>query len=302
MVPSHNRYDYSSIEDRADFSWPGGKRLAFYVALNVEHFAFLTGRGMDPSRSGAPQSTRNFAWRDYGNRVGIWRLFQMLEQFQLPATVLLNSEVARLYPDIVSKIKQRGDDVLGHGRTNSETLGSQWEIDEARMIQDVTETIEKYVGVRPRGWMGPGAQELRVTPDLLKETGYTFLLDWPVDDQPLWMRTRTGPILSVPYPLELNDSGTLIHRAQAAREFGDMIVDQFEQLLMQSEQQPLVCAISLHGFIAGQPFRLRPLQLAIKHCVEHPQRDKVWFTRATDIAEYCFSLPKGTLLGSEELA
>lgn len=301
MIPSHNRYDYSFIENRSDYSWPGGKRLAFYVALNVEHFAFLTGRGMDPSKSGAPPSTRNYAWRDYGNRVGIWRLFRLLDELNLPSTILLNSEVARLYPDIVREIKQRGDDVLGHGRTNAETLGSQWELDEARMINDVTETIEKYVGTRPRGWMGPGAQESKVTPDLLKEAGYTFLLDWPIDDQPLWMRTRSGPILSIPYPLELNDAGTLIHRAQSARDFGDMIVDQFEQLLAQSERQPLVCAISLHGFIVGQPFRLRPLQLALRHCAEHHGKEKVWFTRATDIAEYCFKLPRGTVPGSDEV-
>jgi len=299
MLPGHNRYDYSSIGSRKDYSWPGGKRLAFYVALNVEHFAFLSGRGMDPTNRGGPPPTRNFAWRDYGNRVGIWRLFRMLDQLKLPASILLNSEVARLYPDIVAKIKARGDDVLGHGRTNAETLGNtQWEVDEARMIADCTETIEKYVGVRPTGWMGSGAVETKVSPDLLKEAGYTHLLDWPVDDQPLWMRTRTKPILSIPYPLELNDAGALIARDHTGREFADMLVDQFEEMLELSEEQPLVFCASLHGFIVGQPFRLRPLHKAIKHCVEHKQKDRVWFTRAGEIADYCFKLPSGTILGS----
>jgi allantoinase len=299
MLPGHNRYDYSSIESRKDYSWPDGKRLAFYVALNIEHFAFLTGRGMDPTYRGGPPTTRNYAWRDYGNRIGIWRLFSLLEELKLPASILLNSEVARLYPDIVAKIKQRGDDVLGHGRTNAETLGSpQWEMDEARMIADCTEIIEKYVGVRPTGWMGPGAAESKMSPDLLKEAGYTHLLDWPVDDQPLWMRTRSGPILSVPYPLELNDAGTLIHRAHSGREFADMLVDQFEEMLEQSERHPLVFCASLHGFIVGQPFRLRPLRKALKHCVEHKNSHRVWFTRAGDIADYCFKLPPGIVLGS----
>ena len=106
-----------------------------------------------------------------------------------------------------------------------------------------------------------------VTPDLLKEAGYTHLLDWPVDDQPIWMRTRSGPLLSVPYAMELNDAGTLALRDHSGREFADMIVDQFEELLEQSERQPLVFSLSLHGFIVGQPFRLRPLRQAIKHCV-----------------------------------
>jgi hypothetical protein len=136
-----------------------------------------------------------------------------------------------------------------------------------------------------------------VTPDLLKEAGYTHLLDWPVDDQPIWMQTRSGPLLSVPYPMELNDAGTLVHRDHTGREFGDMIVDQFEELLEQSERQPLVFSLALHGFIVGQPFRLRPLRQAIKHCAEHRHRDRVWFTRAGEIAKYCFSLPAGAIPG-----
>ncbi len=168
------------------------------------------------------------------------------------------------------------------------------------MIDDVTKGIEKYCGVKPTGWMGPGAVESSITPDLLKEAGYTHLLDWPMDDQPLWMRTRSGEsILSVPYPLEpLNDAGTMVGRDHSGREFADMLVDTFEEMLELSDEQPLVCALSLHGFIVGQPARLRPLRKALKHCVEHAKKDKVWFTRAGEIADYCFKLPKGTLLGS----
>jgi peptidoglycan/xylan/chitin deacetylase (PgdA/CDA1 family) len=299
MLPMHDRYDYSCIEKRPDYSWPGGKRLAFYVAVNVEQFAFMAGVGMDPTtRMGGAQTTRNFAWRDYANRVGLWRVFGILDQLNLPASILLNSEVARLYPDIVAKIKERGDDVIGHGRTNAELMIGHWEADEARMIADCTETLAKYIGVRPTGWMGPGAQESRVTADLLKEAGYTHLLDWPVDDQPIWMRTRSGPLLSVPYPMELNDAGTNVMRDHTGRDFADMIVDQFEEMLEQSEAQPLVMSIALHGFIVGQPFRLRPLRQALKHCAQHPQKDRVWYTRAGDIADYYFKMPKGLIPGS----
>jgi len=297
-VPGHTRYDHSNITQRPTYDWPGGKRLAFYIALNIEHFAFGTGIGMDPAHRGGAQTTRNYAWRDYGNRVGNWRLFEILDELKLPATILLNSTVCYHYPDIVEKIKTRGDDVCGHGRSNAEVLKPFWEHDEARVIRECTEIIEKYVGVRPTGWMGPGALESNVTPDLLKEAGYTHLLDWPFDDQPIWMRTRSGPLLSVPYPMELNDAGTLVWRDHSGREFADMIVDQFEEMAEASEKQPLVFALALHGFIVGQPFRLRPLRQAIKHCVEHKLRDRVWFTRAGDIATYCLAMKPGIIPGS----
>ncbi|HEX2255918.1 MAG TPA: polysaccharide deacetylase family protein [Afifellaceae bacterium] len=297
-LPSHGRYDHSSIVSRPGYEWPGGRQLAFYIALNIEHFAFAAGLGMDPHNRGGPQTTRNYAWRDYGNRVGNWRLFEMLDELQLPATVLLNSSVCTHYPDIVGKIRARGDDVLGHGRSNAEVLRGLWEADEARIIQEVTQVIESHVGVRPTGWMGPSALESAVTPDLLKEAGYTHLLDWPVDDQPIWMKTRAGPILSVPYPMELNDAGSQVMRDHTGREFADMIVDQFEEMLAQSDSQALVCGLSLHGFIVGQPFRLRPLRQAIRHIASHKRKDQVWYTRAGEIAEFCQALPPGIIPGS----
>ncbi len=297
-LQGHGRYDHLNINQRPDYTWPGGKRLAFYIALNIEHFAFGAGLGIDPTNRNGPQTSRNYAWRDYGNRIGNWRLFEILDELKLPATILLNSSVCYHYPDIVEKIKARGDDVCGHGRTNAELMKPFWEHDEARVIQECTEVIEKYIGVRPTGWMGPGANESNVTPDLLKEAGYTHLLDWPFDDQPIWMKTRSGPLLSVPYPMELNDAGTLALRDHTGREFADMIVDQFEELLERSERQTLVFALSLHGFIVGQPFRLRPLRQAIKHCIQHKHKNRIWFTRAGEIAKYCSSLSPGLIPGS----
>ncbi|HXQ50062.1 MAG TPA: polysaccharide deacetylase family protein [Stellaceae bacterium] len=296
-LPTHGRYDYSAIETRRDYSWPGGKRLAVYVAINIEHFAFRAGRGADPTNRGGPQTTRNYAWRDYGVRVGVFRLFSLLDQLHLPATILLNSLVCAHYPEIVQRIKARGDDVVGHGRTNAEELVGLWEDDEARLIAETTETIAQHFGVRPTGWMGPGAAETNATPDLLKEAGYTHNLDWPVDDQPIWMRTRAGPLLSVPYPFELNDMGANVNRDHTGREFAAMITDQFDEMVEQSSEQPLVMAVSLHGFIVGQPFRLRALRQALTHCLEHKLKDRVWFTRALDIANYCLTLPPGTIPG-----
>lgn len=294
-LPGHGRYRHSSIEKRPLYDWPSGKRLAFYIGLNIEHFAFMAGIGNDPfTRTSGPQTQRNYAWRDYGLRVGVWRVFDMLDELNLPATILLNSLVCEHYPDVIDRIKARGDTICAHGRTNSELGNSLWEHDEARAIAESTEMIATHFGKRPTGWMGPAAAESRVTPDLLVEAGYTHTLGWPVDDQPIWMKTRSGPILSVPYPMELNDMGTNVLRDHTGEEFGQMVVDQFDEMLEQSRKQPLVMSVALHPFICGQPFRLRALRRALMHCIKQGT-DRVWFTRADAIAEHCFKLPAGTI-------
>jgi len=297
-LPTHKRYDYSIIDQRTDYSWPDGKRLAFWIGTNIEVFAFQTGLGHDATKAGEPQTQRNFAWRDYGNRVGVWRLFDLYDELQLPTSCLINSYLYDFHPQILERARARKDEIVGHGRTNAEKQKGLWESDERRLIEDVTSAIEKHEGVKPKGWLGAGAAETNVTLDLLKEAGYSYVLDWPADDQPIWLNTRSGKILSVPYPLELNDAGQLIHRQHNTREFCDMIVDQFDEMVRQCVEQPLVCCISLHAYLVGQPFRLAPLRQALRHIVEHKNRDRVWFTRACDISDYCYSMKTGIVPGS----
>jgi allantoinase len=301
QLPHHDRYDYSPIIERPDFNWPGGKRLAFYLALNVEHFAFGGKHGHTPTSLGPPPDPRNYAWRDYGLRVGIWRIFDLADALGLPMVHLVNSSIYERYPQIIARIKARGDEVVGHGRTNSERQADLDEAGEAGLIREATETLTRGHGVRPGGWMGPWISESMTTPDLLKEAGYTYLMDWPADDQPFWMRTRSGPILSVPYPIEINDSPVMLSRMQSATDFRQMIVDQFETMLRFSENHPLVCGVSLHTFVVGQPFRFVQLEAALKHIVNHPARDRVWFTRPGEIAAFASNQPKGVIPGSENL-
>jgi hypothetical protein len=138
-----------------------------------------------------------------------------------------------------------------------------------------------------------------VTLDLLKEAGYRYVLDWPIDDQPVWLKTRSGRLLSVPYPIEINDSPAMLTRRHTASDFTEMVVDHFEEMLSQSRRQPLVCGLSLHTFVAGQPFRLRQLRRALQHIVQHPDRERVWITRPVDIADRIEALPAGTVPGDE---
>jgi len=298
LVPTHTRYDYVPLNERKDYNWPGGKRLAFCITTNVEVFAFGKGRGHDNAKHGEPQTQRNYSWRDYGNRIGIWRFFDMFDQFKLPAAHNANSLLCDYYPQIIEAIRKRGDEVVGHGRTNAENLKDfLWEEDEARVIKEVADTFAA-AGVPATGWMGAGAYENATTPDLLKEAGYRYLMDWPCDDQPFWLRTRSGPILSVPYPVELNDSPAVVHRQHSAHEFCDMLVDQFDEMVEQSEHAPLVCNLSIHPYVFGQPFRLRVLRNALAHCVNHPLKDRVWFCKPGDVSDYCYTLAPGILPGS----
>jgi hypothetical protein len=287
LLPQHGRYDFVPLPARADYTWPGGKRLAFTVTTNIEWFAFGAGLGNDPAKAGEPQTHRNYAWRDYGNRVGIWRLFELLDALALPAGHCINSVLYQYAPQITDAIRRRGDEVIAHGRSNAENLRGLWQPDEERMLREVTETVARHEGKPPKGWFGAGAYETAHTPDLLKELGYKYLMDWPMDDQPVWLRTRAGPLLGVPYPIETDDAQSIIHRRYSAAVFADMVVDQFDEMLQQSESAPLVMNVSVHPYVCGQPFRLRRLRSALAHCVKS---QRAWLCRPGEIADHCYTL------------
>ena len=290
-LPKHNRYDYSALSIRPDYSWPEGKRLAVCICNNIEQFAFLSGLGSDSTQIGAAQNTRNYAWRDYGNRVGQWYLFDLLDEMGIPASHNVNSLLLDACPEIVERIKQRGDEVIGHGRSNAERQDTLPEAEEARLIAETTDGILRHFGHPPAGWLGPYLAQSPVTLDLLKEAGYSYVLDWPADDQPFWMRTRAGPILSVPYSIEINDSPAMVFRQHTAREFEEMMIDQFDEMLSQSVHRPLVYTAVVHPFVIGQPFRLRAFRRALEHILE--KRDSLWLTTPGEIARYCTGLPNG---------
>jgi allantoinase len=297
MLPKHGRFNFSPINERPDYSWPHEKRLAVCIVTNLEVYAYRKGTGWDPAKTGEPQNQRNFSWREYGNRVGIWRLFDLFDELKLPAAHNVNSLLYEEHSKILDCVRERGDEIIAHGRTNAERQGDLWEPDERRLIEEVTETIAKHEGQKPKGWMGPAASESHVTPDLLKEAGYKYLLDWPADDQPFVLKTRSGPLLSIPYPAELNDSASIIHRKDNAHDFTQMIKDQFNEMIEQCSNQPLVMTISLHAFVMGQPFRIGLLRDALKYCLSHPKADRAWWTRPGEIYDHCFNLPAKTIPG-----
>lgn len=283
LLPQHSRYDFVPLPERKDYSWPGGKRLAFCLTTNVEWFAFGAGLGHDPAKTGEPQTHRNYAWRDYGNRVGAWRCLELFDSLKVPAGIILNTALYEYCPELVEACVKRGDELIGHGHTNSERQGEFSEENERKLLQGCSDVIRKRSGKRPEGWLSPWISESHLTPDLLAETGYKYTLNWCHDDQPIEFKTRGGTLWSIPYPQELNDIPMIVARLGGAEEFADQIVDNFDEMAAQSKEQALVMGIALHPYIVGQPFRLRHLRRALKHIAKNK---RVWFTTPGKICDF----------------
>lgn len=276
LLQSHGRYDYSAIPDREPYDWPDGRRLAFYVGINLEVFSFGEGEGPELGGPKAQPDVMNYAWRDYGNRVGVWRMLEILDSLEIPAVALANSQMVEQAPGVVEAFRQRGGEVVAHGRTNAEKPGSFAERDEARLIADATDALSDGRD-RPLGWLAPHISESKNTPDLLAEAGYEYLLDWAHDDQPVWLDTRGGRILSVPYPQELNDLPQIVHRGVTGRQFGDMIGDAFGTFRREAERRPVVMGVALHPYLMGQPHRAPHLRRALES-IRDQADDAVWMT------------------------
>ncbi|HET7672506.1 MAG TPA: polysaccharide deacetylase family protein, partial [Burkholderiales bacterium] len=268
-LKSHGRYDYSAITERKDYSWPGGKRLAIHFCLNVEHFSFGEGLGNDYGAPHPPPNSRSYAWRDYGNRVGAWRLLKLAEDYDLPFALLVNTALYDYCPQMIAAFSKRGDEIVGHGRTNSERQADLAPEQEKELIEEAAATIEKHEGRRPLGWLAPYISQTPASPELLRAAGFRYMMDWPLDDQPVWFRTKNGPILSVPYAHDLNDSFEVVSRRTPSQIYCENLVDQFDEMLEESAERPLVMSVVLHSFILGQPHRLRRFRKVIEHIVKH---------------------------------
>jgi allantoinase len=279
-LKTHGRYPYSAITRRKDYSWPGGRRLAVYLGFNIEHFEFGAGLGAALGPRTPEPDVLNFSWRDYGNRVGVWRCLELFDELALPVGVLINTALYDYCPEVVEAFVKRGDELIGHGHTNADRQGDMPEADERDLLQYCRRRIQEQSGVAPAGWLSPWISESFATPDLLAETGYRYTLNWCHDDQPMPMQTRAGRLWAIPYPQELNDIPMIVARQMDGRDFADMIVDHFDEMLAQSRRQPLVMGIALHPYIVGQPYRLRHLRRALRHIVAH---DDIWFTTPAQI-------------------
>jgi peptidoglycan/xylan/chitin deacetylase (PgdA/CDA1 family) len=288
-LPTHGRYDYSPISERPSYRWPNGAGLAVYVALGVEEYVFGTGLTEDILPNASQPDMVNTSWRDYGNRVGGFRLLDRLSTLGIRPAILLNSAIYDHAPALVQAARAAGAEIVAHGHSNSDTLATMTPDAEARYLGQVAACIAHHEGAPPRGWSSPWLAHSPATLDLLAEQGFSYLLDLRMDDQPVWLTTRSGRLLALPYALELNDSSTIIGRQTTARDFADMIIDEFDEMRESTRNQPLVMSIVVHSFISGQPFRLRALSKALRHIAA--ARDDIWLATPGEIAGFIAANP-----------
>ena len=276
-VRSHERFTYSPIVRRPHHRWPNGASLAVYVGLNIEHFAFGEGLGAGIAAPCPQPDVLNYAWREYGNRVGVWHCLELFDALGLPTGALINTALFDHCPEVVAACVARGDEIIAHGHTNAHRQGDWPEARERALIAGCRDRIARETGHAPSGWLSPWISESMTTPDLLAEEGYAYTLNWCHDDQPVRMRTRSGKALwSVPYPQEINDIPMIVHRQMDADAFARMIVDHFDEMLLLSRKQPRVMGIALHPYIVGQPHRLRHLRRALEHIARTRDGDAIW--------------------------
>ena len=282
------RYEDSFITERKPYKWPDNNTLAVWFVPNVEvwHYDSAFGVGITPNPTNHVPDVFNYAWREYGMRVGLWRLADVLDEAGLKATVALNSQVCDVYPKAVEQMKERGWEFMGHGTTNSITLAGINPEQEHETIRGILDTIAHATGKRPRGWLGAGLVETYNTLDILAEEGVNYCGDWNNDDQPYPMKVKSGKMFSIPYCNEINDIPLYIRKGYTGEQYLRSVIDQFDTLLADSRTQPRVMGVPLHPMISGQPLRIKYFQRAIAHMKEQPG---VWFATGSEIIDACQS-------------
>ncbi len=277
-------FSYSPISTRPRLAMPGGARVAVWAGLNIEYYDFLEPIGSIRGETVQPPSPPAFGWYQYGLRVGVFRLEEMLSAHGLRASVLLNSDVCAAYPEVIAAGNESGWEWVAHGKRNQinpHSFSSKEE--EAVFLEQMLKEIERETGRPARGWMGPGMSESHHTLEILAELGLDYVCDWVADDQPFWLHAGGRLLVNVPYAVDgLNDTRQR-GAAFSGRAYYELIVDQFDQLYAEGGTQPRVMCLALHPHITGQPFRARNFDRALDYIAGHAG---VWFPTAAEIADW----------------
>ena len=283
-VSEYGPFPYVPITQRPRLVWPDEARVAVWVIPNIEFFPLTRGLAGHPFEAkGKAPTVRPWAQRDYGNRVGIWRIMDVMDRLGIRASATLNADICLHHPQIVEAGVKLGWEFLGHNETNTQRLTELEPPDEQRSIRTCVARLQQATGVKPAGWLGSALAETWHTLDFLLDEGFEYVADWTNDDQPYLMTVGGRQIVSVPYSYEINDSPFLYYRNGTIDEFERMIRRQFDVLYDEGAQSGRVMAICLHPFIIGVPHRIRALESALKYIQSH---DRVWFATGAEIARH----------------
>ncbi|KFL29821.1 hypothetical protein JP75_18660 [Devosia riboflavina] len=288
MQPSpYGPFQFLAPHERPTIHWPDGKRLAFWVVPNIEFFDLREPMPGDsnervPKHLAKIPFVYSWAHRDYGNRVGVWRVMEVMERYGMRGTVALNSDVCLYHPQIIEACKALNWEFIGHGRTNAVRLNEVELSEERALISDVFGTIEKSTGRRPRGWLGAGLAETWNTLDHLVAERADYVCDWVNDDQPYYMDVGDRKLLSMPYSWEAND--VLIKSDKISPDEFELICRrQFDVLYRESEKTGKVLSLNLHPYIVGAAHRIDMLDRILEHVAKHSD---VWITTGGEISDY----------------
>ncbi|MFE4756804.1 polysaccharide deacetylase family protein [Streptomyces mirabilis] len=292
------RYPFSPIWARQPLKLPDGKRMAVLVYLNIEHFPYdqpqLAYHFMHPGATKAAPDVLNSSWRDCGMRVGLWRIVEVLERYGFPVSVFLHSDACAEYPEVIEYGVAHGWEWIGHGINTGSVPTGMSEDEERAMVTEVLERVTEATGTRPQGWFSAAISQSYATPDILTELGIRYVCDYSADDQPFPVTVSEGSLVSVPYRLPTVDVVQL--HENTAEQYADNLIEQFEVQYEESADSARIMPISLHPFVVGEAYRIRPLARALKHIAS---RSDVWLAQGHEISTwYQEAWPKGHLAGS----
>lgn len=283
MKPArYGPFPYSPIVDRPRKRWPNGARVALWIVPNIEIFALDEEVPKEAGGSGKAPAIMNWATRDYGNRVGLFRMFDVLDAHKLRGTVALNSEICDRHPRIIEECLKRDWELMGHNESNTRRLDHAKDGEDAAIVRRTVATIGKASGRPVQGWLSSGLAETWNTLDHLVDNGVRYVADWVNDDQPYAMTLDDGrEIMSVPYTADLNDKVAFELRNCMPEQFEAMIRAQFDVLWREGAEQARVMCIALHPYLIGQPYRIGALDRALGYILRH---EGVWAATGAEIA------------------
>lgn len=260
------RVPYSAIVDRPPLALPDGARMVVWTIVNVEDWGIERPmpRTVLPPPMGQPllPDLPNWAWHEYGMRVGFWRLYDCMRKYGVTPTLAINGIVCKTYPRVAQAAKDAGWEFMGHGYVQ----GPMHKLEDQRAaIRDTMAAIRSFTGKAPRGWESPGLTETYDTIDILAEEGIEYVADWVLDEQPVYIGTRKGPVVSVPYTVETNDIPMMLIQQHGSEEMLRRGIDHFERLYAESATITRVMAISVHPYISGVPHRIGYLERLYEH-------------------------------------
>ncbi len=279
-----DRVTYSPIIDRPAIRWPNNARVALWIMPNVEFYEFLPDfNGVwDPYPRTPYPDVQQYSYRDYGNRVGFWRMLDVLDKHRIRCSVALNMAVLEHLPEVADAMVRRDWDFMSHGIYNTRYIHAYSEEQEREYYQDCIQTLLRHTGKRLKGVLGLQFVTER-TPDLLAEAGLIYQVDWMHDDQPVPINVKSGRLVSIPYSIELDDAPNMRAYNYEGDYFARICKAQFDQLYKEGGKSGRVMCVSLHPFVSGQPHRVKYLDEILTYALSH---EGVWQATADEIAEY----------------